>query len=149
CPYLISEHGLGNVEDLDFIEARGCLEGADSSKVSDRAKARGRDQLGTLGGGNHFLELQVVDEIFDAGVARAFGLSIGQVTMLIHTGSRGLGHQVCTDYVRVMDQSLARHGIVLPDRQLACAPLSSREGQDYFAAMCAAANFAWCNRQTL
>jgi tRNA-splicing ligase RtcB len=149
CRYLIAEHGLGKVEDLNFTESRGCLEAADSSKVSDRAKARGRDQLGTLGGGNHFLELQVVDELFDAGVARAFGLSAGQVTMLIHTGSRGLGHQVCTDYVRLMDQSLARHGIVLPDRQLACAPLSSREGQDYFAAMCAAANFAWCNRQAL
>jgi tRNA-splicing ligase RtcB len=149
CPYVVDEHGLGRSEDLIFIESHGCLQGADASKVSSRAKERGGDQLGTLGGGNHFLEVQVVDAIFDEGAASVFGLFEGQITVLLHTGSRGLGHQVCTDYVRVMDQSLARHQIVLPDRQLACAPLSSREGSDYFAAMCAAANFAWANRQAL
>ncbi len=103
----------------------------------------------TLGGGNHFLEVQVVSKVFDESVAKALGLFEGQMTVLVHTGSRGLGHQVCTDYVRIMDAALARHHIVLPDRQLACAPLSSREGRDYFAAMCAAANFAFCNRQAL
>jgi tRNA-splicing ligase RtcB len=149
CPYLVAEHGLGHAADLDVIESRGCLRAADPGKVSDRAKQRGRDQLGTLGGGNHFLELQVVDAVFDAQAAGTLGLSEGVVTVLIHTGSRGLGHQVCTDYVRIMDDALARHGIILPDPQLACAPLSSREGKDYFAAMCAAANFAWCNRQAL
>lgn len=149
CAYLVSEHGMGRADDLSFIESRGCLAGADASRVSDHAKQRGQDQLGTLGGGNHFLEVQVVDEVFDAVAANAFGLFEGQVTVLIHTGSRGLGHQVCTDYVRAMDQTLGQHHIVLPDRQLACAPLSSREGKDYFAAMCAAANFAWCNRQAL
>lgn len=149
CPYLIAEHGLGRADDLPFIESGGCLSGADASKVSARAKERGKAQLGTLGGGNHFLEVQVVETSFDDELARALGLFEGQVTVLIHTGSRGLGHQVCTDYVRSMDQSLSRHGIVLADRQLACSPFSSREGLDYFAAMCAAANFAWCNRQAL
>jgi tRNA-splicing ligase RtcB len=149
CPYLIAAQGLGRPEDLDFTESRGCLHGADASKVSDRAKQRGQDQLGTLGGGNHFLEIQVVDAVFDGAVAGALGLFEGQVTVLIHTGSRGLGHQVCTDYVSLMDRTLARHRITLPDRQLACAPLASPEGKDYFAAMCAAANFAWCNRQAL
>lgn len=149
CPYLVAEHGLGTREDLRFIESGGALPGADASKVSERAKQRGRDQLGTLGGGNHFLEVQAVEEIFDPAAARALQLFEDQVTVLIHTGSRGLGHQVCTDYVKIMDQALGRHGIELPDRQLACAPLSSPEGRDYFAAMCAAANYAWCNRQTL
>jgi tRNA-splicing ligase RtcB len=149
CPYLVAEHHVGRLEDLAFTESGGCLAGADASKVSDRAKERGLDQLGTLGGGNHFIEIQIVDSILDAGLAKTLGLFEDQVTVLIHTGSRGLGHQVCTDYVRLMDRALGRHGIVLPDRQLACAPLSSREGQDYFAAMCAAANFAWCNRQVL
>jgi tRNA-splicing ligase RtcB len=149
CAYLVAAHGLGSAEDLDFIESRGCMSGADASKVSERAKQRGQDQLGTLGGGNHFLEVQELDTVFDPTAAEALGLFEGQVTVLLHTGSRGLGHQVCTDYVAMMDQALARHGIVLPDRQLACAPLSSREGKDYFAAMCAAANYAWCNRQAL
>jgi tRNA-splicing ligase RtcB len=149
CPYLVREHGLGVEEDLRFIESGGCLPGADASKVSERARARGQDQLGTLGGGNHFLEVQVIDAIFDVEAARALRLFEGQVTVLIHTGSRGLGHQVCTDHVRVMDEALARHRITLPDRQLACAPLSSPEGRDYFGAMYAAANFAWCNRQAL
>ncbi|MBI3185868.1 MAG: RtcB family protein [Myxococcales bacterium] len=148
-PYLVRELGLGLEEDLELIESRGSLSGAEAGCVSERAKQRGADQLGTLGGGNHFLEVQSVDEVFDLGAARSLGLAEGQVTLLIHTGSRGLGHQICTDYVRSMDQSLARHGLTLPDRQLACAPFSSPEGQRYFAAMCAAANFAWSNRQVL
>jgi tRNA-splicing ligase RtcB len=149
CRYLIHELGLGHDEDLAFIEAGGCLTGADASCVSDRAKVRGHDQLGTLGGGNHFLELQVVDGIFDGETARALGLRLAQVAVLIHTGSRGLGHQVCSDYIRVMDDAMERHGIAVPDRQLACAPMSSEEGRRYFAAMGAAANFAWCNRQVI
>jgi tRNA-splicing ligase RtcB len=149
CPYLIRELGLGLGEDLEHIESRGCLAGADAGCVSERAKTRGHDQLGTLGGGNHFLEVQVVDAVFDDQAAQALGLVLDQVTVLIHTGSRGLGHQVCTDYVRVMDQAMPRYGISVPDRQLACVPFSSEEGQRYFAAMCAAANFGWCNRQAI
>ena len=149
CEALVRDHGLGLPEDLDFIESRGVLAGADAGEVSDRAKERGRDQVGTLGGGNHFLEVQVVKQVHDARAARAMGLFEGQVTVLIHSGSRGLGHQVCSDYVRTMDQSMPRSGIVLPDRQLACAPLSSPEGAAYFAAMCAAANFGFCNRQAI
>jgi tRNA-splicing ligase RtcB len=141
--------GFGREEDLGFIESRGAISGADPDHVSSRAKERGHDQLGTLGGGNHFLEIQVVDEIFDAPAAKAMGLAQGHITVLIHSGSRGLGHQVCTDHVRVMDRSLKKHGISLRDRQLACAPLSSEEGRNYFAAMCAAANFAFANRQLL
>ncbi len=149
CRYVVGTLHLGTEADLERIESGGCLRGADASKVTVRAKQRGQDQLGTLGGGNHFIEVQEVDTIFDEDAARALGLFLGQLTVLIHTGSRGLGHQVCTDAVREMDATLARHHIELPDRQLACAPLSSREGQDYFAAMCAAANFAWANRQVL
>jgi tRNA-splicing ligase RtcB len=149
CAALVREHGLGLPEDLDFIESRGALAGADPAAVSDRAKERGRDQVGTLGGGNHFLEVQMVEAVYDERAARAMGLRQGLVTVLIHSGSRGLGHQVCTDYVRLMDQSVARHGITLPDRQLACAPLSSPEGTRYFAAMSAAANFGFCNRQAI
>jgi tRNA-splicing ligase RtcB len=148
CRYAV-ERGWGLPEDLELIESRGSLAAADPARVSERARARGHDQLGTLGGGNHFLELQVVDACFDERAAQALGLAREQLTILIHTGSRGLGHQVCTDHVRAMDASLARHRIVLPDRQLACAPLSSAEGREYFAAMCAAANFAWVNRQVL
>jgi len=149
CAALVRDHGLGLPEDLDFIESRGTLPGADAAAVSDRAKERGRDQVGTLGGGNHFLEVQMVETVYDERAAAAMGLRQGLVTVLAHSGSRGLGHQVCTDYVRRMDQSVARHGITLPDRQLACAPLSSREGQEYFAAMSAAANFGFCNRQAI
>jgi tRNA-splicing ligase RtcB len=148
CRYLL-ELGLASPEDIPTIEASGALPGADASKVSDRAKQRGHNQLGTIGSGNHFVEVQVVDRVFDASAARAYGLREGQITVLIHTGSRGLGHQVCTDYVRLMDEVMSRYGIRLPDRQLACAPLSSPEGQSYFAAMCAAANFAWSNRQAI
>lgn len=148
-PYLVRKHQIGTIEDLESIESGGCLEGASAKHVSERAKARGQDQLGTLGSGNHFLEVEVVDELFDAGAAKAFGLEKDRIVVLIHTGSRGLGHQVCSDHVRVMDQAQPRFGFALPDRQLACAPFSSPEGQAYFAAMCAAANFGWCNRQTI
>jgi tRNA-splicing ligase RtcB (3'-phosphate/5'-hydroxy nucleic acid ligase) len=149
CRYVVGTLGLGFSDDLERIESGGALPGADASKVSVRAKQRGHDQLGTLGGGNHFIEVQEVETIFDSEAASALGLFLGQLTILIHTGSRGLGHQVCTDHVRAMDSSLARYGIELPDRQLACAPFSSAEGQEYFSAMCAAANFAWSNRQVL
>jgi tRNA-splicing ligase RtcB len=148
CPYLVSR-GLAEPDDLLVIEAGGCLPGADPTAVSQRAKNRGRDQLGTIGSGNHFLEVQVVDELCDPVAAEALGLTHGQVTVLIHTGSRGLGHQVCTDYVRLLDEVMAGYKIELPDRQLACAPFESPEGTRYFGAMCAAGNFAWCNRQVI
>jgi len=149
APEIVRSQHLGLPEDLERIEGGGYLAGARASVVSERAKQRGRDQLGTLGGGNHFIEIQRVQAIFDAEAAQALGLFLDQITVLIHTGSRGLGHQVCTDYVGRMDLALARHGITLPDRQLACAPLSSSEGRDYLAAMCAAANFAFANREVL
>ncbi len=143
------ENGYGEERDARFAEAGGALEGADPSAVSERARERGLPQLGTLGSGNHFLEAQYVEEIHDEAAARAFGLSAGQAVVLIHSGSRGLGHQVCTDYVSVMNRSLARHAISLPDRQLACGPIHSEEGRQYLAAMRAAANFAWANRQAI
>ena len=143
------ERGWVTQDDLDVTESRGRLPGADPAMVSDRAKTRGHDQLGTLGSGNHFLEVQYVDEVFDEEAAKVCGLREGLVTVLIHTGSRGLGHQVCTDYVRKMDAAMARYGITIPDRELACAPFTSPEGQAYFAAMNAAANFAWANRQAI
>jgi len=149
CAYVVRERGLGREEDLEHIESTGSLTDASAACVSERAKQRGRDQLGTLGGGNHFLEVQVVDAVYDPAAALAMGLREGDLTVLLHTGSRGLGHQVCTDHVRVMDAAHRRYGIELPDRQLACAPLGSKEGRDYFGAMCAAANFAWANRQVL
>ncbi|MDX6554267.1 MAG: hypothetical protein QOD86_462 [Miltoncostaeaceae bacterium] len=149
APFAVRALGLGEEADLALAESGGRLPGADPSRVSARAKERGRDQLGTIGSGNHFLELQRVERIEDAAAAAAFGLREGQVTALIHTGSRGLGHQVCTDYVRLMEPRLAGWGIDLPDRQLACAPLASPEGRDYLAAMAAAANFAWANRQAI
>jgi tRNA-splicing ligase RtcB (3'-phosphate/5'-hydroxy nucleic acid ligase) len=145
CRELIETHGAGEPDDLDLIESGGCLPGADPSAVSDRARTRGSDQLGTLGGGNHFVEVEVVEQVFDP----CLGLHAGQIVVLIHTGSRGLGHQVCTDFVRLLDAVQARYGISLPDRQLACAPLSSPEGQRYLAAMRAAANFAFANRQLI
>jgi tRNA-splicing ligase RtcB len=146
---LLAEHGIGTESDVEHTESGGKLEGADPAAVSERARARGADQLGTLGSGNHFLELQRVASVLDADVADSFGLREDQLTVLIHSGSRGLGHQVCTDHVRRMDVALARHRISLPDRQLACAPVSSAEGQDYLRAMAAAANFAWANRAAL
>lgn len=141
--------GYGVKEDLEKSEEGGCLGNADASLVSDRAKDRGRDQLGTLGSGNHFLEIQRVEKIFLPEVAKIFGLFENQITVMIHTGSRGLGHQVCTDYVRLMNEKLPLWKIKLPDRELASAPLDSDEGQRYFKAMAAAANFAWANRQMI
>lgn len=142
-------HGYGAAEDLDRIEGDGRLSGADPDQVSERAIERGRDQLGTVGSGNHFIEVGYVDEIHDAAVAERFGLTPGCVTVLIHSGSRGLGYQVCDDFLRVMQGTAARHGIDLPDRQLACAPLSSPEAIRYIGAMNAAANFAFGNRQMM
>jgi tRNA-splicing ligase RtcB len=139
--------GYGGERDLQFTESQGKLPAARPEKVSLRARQRGRDQLGTIGSGNHFVEVGYVERILDGEIARAYGLFEGQVTVLIHTGSRGLGHQVATDYIKVMMEAMPRYQISLPDRELACVPFDSPEGQDYFGAMCAAANFAWCNRQ--
>jgi tRNA-splicing ligase RtcB len=146
---LVEHHGIGTQADLDHTESGGTLPGADPARVSERARARGTGQLGTMGSGNHFIEIQRVRRVFDEQAARAFGLHEGAVTALIHSGSRGLGHQVCTDHVKRMDAALGRHGIRLPDRQLSCAPASSAEGEAYLAAMAAAANFAWSNRHAM
>ncbi len=136
-------------EDLERTESGGCLAGADPAAVSERARERGDGQLGTMGSGNHFVELQRVERVLEDETAQAYGLRADQVTVLIHSGSRGLGHQVCTDYVKRMDVAMRRHEIEVPDRQLACAPASSPEGSAYLAAMAAAANFAWANRQSI
>lgn len=141
--------GFGDPDDLKHIEEEGRLDGADPSCVSARAVERGEEQLGTLGAGNHFLEVQVVDRIFEPETARAFGLEEGQVTVMIHTGSRGLGYQVCDDYLRVLMEASRRYNIVLPDRQLVCAPPRSDEARRYYAAMACAANYAWANRQII
>ena len=141
------KNGYGEERDAEFAEAGGALDGADPQAVSERAKERGLPQIGTLGSGNHFLEVQYVEKIHDEEAARAFGISQGQVVVLIHSGSRGLGHQVCTDYVALMNRTMPKHGIQLVDRQLACGPIRSEEGKQYLGAMCAAANFAWANRQ--
>jgi tRNA-splicing ligase RtcB len=141
--------GRGWLEDVARTEAMGRLAEADPGCVSDHAVRRGSDQLGTLGSGNHFLELDTVDEVFDAEAAAVLRLAPAQLVVLIHCGSRGLGHQVCTDHVASMDASMARYGIEVPDRQLACAPISSAEGRAYLGAMAAAANFAWANRQCI
>src|SRR2546426_5587055 len=146
---LVERLGIGTEDDLEHTESGGCLPGADPQAVSDRAHERGSDQLGTMGSGNHFVEVQRVSRIHDDEAARAYGLREGQVTVLIHSGSRGLGHQVCTDFVKRMDAAVGRYGIELPDRQLSCAPLSSPEGREYTAAMAAAANFAWANRHAI
>jgi len=144
------ERGYGEAGDLVCTEESGCLRNARPDKVSPKAKKRGLPQLGTLGSGNHFLEIQAVDSIYDPEIAQAMGiLEIGQILILIHTGSRGLGHQVCDDYIRVMGSATQRYGISLPDRQLSCAPVQSPEGQDYLAAMACAANYAWINRQCI
>lgn len=145
----VMEMGYADEEDLINCESGGCLNEADPKLVSDRAKNRGKDQLGTLGSGNHFIEVQRVDKIFDGIVADKMGLFENQVVIMIHCGSRGLGHQVATDYIRLMLNSSHKHNISLPDRQLACSPVSSEEGQRYLAAMSAAANFAWANRQLI
>ncbi len=140
-------HGYGEPRDAEHAEAGGALADAGPGQVSARAKERGRPQLGTLGSGNHFLEVQYVDRIADEEAARAMGLSQGQVVVLIHSGSRGLGHQVCTDSLRDMGPAMKKYGIEVPDRQLACVPIESKEGQAYLSAMRGAANFAWANRQ--
>lgn len=140
-------YGLG--EDLSHIESSGRIDGARPDTVSQQAMERGLRQLGTLGSGNHFLEVQVVDEVYDAGAADRFGVHRGQVTVMIHTGSRGLGHQVCTDFLRLSEGALKRYGISVPDRQLACAPVDSEEARAYLGAMRSAANFAFANRQAL
>lgn len=141
--------GLAEPEDIRRTEEEGCLKGADPSKVSVKARDRGCGQLGTVGAGNHFVEIGVVEAVFDTDVAERFGLFPDQVTVLIHCGSRGIGHQICTDYLQRFERVVRRYGIELPDRELMCAPLDSEEGRDYLAAMAAAANFAFCNRQVL
>jgi tRNA-splicing ligase RtcB len=140
---------LATQGDIDFTEAHGRLDGADPDEVSDRAKDRGAEQCGTLGSGNHFLEVQVVDHVFDEEAAQVMGLEKDMVCVMIHSGSRGLGYQVCDDGLAWMRKAPEKYGIVLPDRQLACTPVDSPEGRKYIAAMRAAANFAWCNRQLL
>jgi len=141
--------GFGSEEDLRHIEAGGTIPGADPELIGERALERGRSQLGTLGSGNHFLEIDEVERIFDPDAADALGLFSGQLTVTVHTGSRGLGYQVCDDYLRVMQRASAKYGITLPDRQLCCAPLTSPEGKEYLAAMACAANFAFANRQII
>jgi tRNA-splicing ligase RtcB len=148
APYVV-ERGWGTEEDLELTEAGGHLSGADPDRVSDRAIERGRDQCGTLGSGNHFLEVQIVDRIEDPRAAEAMELAEGQVVVLIHSGSRGLGYQVCDDALDSFKGAPRRYGFSLPDAQLACAPVRSPEGQAYLAAMRSAANYAWCNRQLL
>jgi tRNA-splicing ligase RtcB len=143
------EHGFGTVSDLDRTEERGRLAGADPDAVGQRAVKRGLDQVGTLGSGNHFLELGVVDEVYDEEAASAFGLRPEGVTLLAHSGSRGFGYQVCDDYLEVMQKAVGKYGISLPDRQLACAPVESPEGKRYLSAMACAANYAWANRQVI
>ena len=142
-------HGHGSRDDLQAIESSGALAGADPEAVSRQAVERGMRQLGSLGSGNHFLEVQVVDEVYDDAIAQRLGLRAGGVTLMIHTGSRGIGHQVCTDFVRSAGAAMARYGISVPDRQLACAPIDSPEARAYLGAMRAAANFAFANRQVL
>ncbi|HVA01970.1 MAG TPA: RtcB family protein [Terriglobia bacterium] len=141
------ENGYGYPEDLAHCEEGGAIDGADPAAVGDRPKKRGLPQIGTLGSGNHFLEVQYVERIFEPLIAQRLGLYQNEIVVLIHSGSRGFGHQVCTDYLRDMDQAMARYGITLPDRQLACVPVKSSEGQAYLAAMRASANYAWANRQ--
>ncbi|WP_295725625.1 RtcB family protein [uncultured Methanobrevibacter sp.] len=143
------ENGYGWDEDLEVLEENGRIKAADSSKVSDKAKKRGIPQLGSLGSGNHFLEIQVVDEIYNEEVAKVYGLEKGMIVVMVHTGSRGCGHQVCSDYLRLMDKAYKTYKIDIADRQLACAPLDSKEAQNYLKAMYAAANYAWANRQMI
>ncbi|MFP4158125.1 MAG: RtcB family protein [Desulfobacterales bacterium] len=143
------EQGYGEPGDADRTEDGGCMQQADPAAVSSRALDRGRKQLGTLGSGNHFMEIGVVDAVYDPATADAFGIRPGQVTLLIHTGSRGLGHQICDDFLAAMTKKVHQAGIKLPDRQLACMPVNSPEGRAYYGAMACAANFAWANRQIL
>jgi tRNA-splicing ligase RtcB (3'-phosphate/5'-hydroxy nucleic acid ligase) len=146
--WAVSE-GYGRQEDLAFMEEGGKLTAADADLISDRALERGVKQVGTLGSGNHFLEIGRLEEIYSPDAADTLGLFPDQVVVLIHTGSRGLGYQTCEDSLKVMSKAMAKYGISLPDRQLACTPIQSREGQDYLAAMAAAANYAWANRQVI
>ncbi|UCG81165.1 MAG: RtcB family protein [Desulfobacterales bacterium] len=141
--------GYGKPEDLEYIEERGCIQGGRPEYVSQRAHTRGRDQLGTLGSGNHFVEVGYVDEVYDEAIARGLSLHQGQVTVIVHTGSRGFGHQVCDDYIKVLLKASAKYKIDLPDKQLCCAPITSEESQRYLSAMACAANFAFCNRQLI
>jgi len=143
------ENGFGISTDLEYTEEKGRLSSANPEHVSGRAIERGQHQVGTLGSGNHFLELQIVDQIYDQQAAAAFGLFPDQLVLMIHCGSRGLGHQVCDDYLRVFNQAISKYKIVLPDKQLICAPIQSNEGERYLGAMSAAANFAWANRQVI
>lgn len=143
------QHGYGTAEDLAHIEAQGCIAGAEPRLVSDHALDRGRSQLGTLGSGNHFVEVGFVEEVYDEEAARCLGLERDGVTVMVHTGSRGLGHQICDDYIRVMLRASKHYGIELPDPQLCCAPVESAEGQQYLAAMACGANFAFVNRQMI
>jgi tRNA-splicing ligase RtcB len=148
APWIVAR-GWGEPADTQFCEEGGRLEGADAACVSERALERGRPQIGTLGSGNHFLEIQYVERVEDPAIARDYGLEENQVVVLIHSGSRGLGHQVCTDSLAGMGAAMKKYGITLPDRQLACVPIQSPEGQSYLKAMRAAANFAWANRQAM
>ena len=144
------ENGYGWKKDVEFLEENGCLENADPATVSDKAIQRGLSQVGSLGAGNHFLEIQKVTKIYDPEAAKVFGVKDeGQIMVMIHTGSRGFGHQVCTDHLRVLEQAVRKYNIWLPDRQLACAPINTKEGQSYIKAMACAANFAWANRQLI
>ncbi|MFQ5974894.1 MAG: RtcB family protein [Candidatus Hydrothermarchaeales archaeon] len=144
------ENGYGVEDDLKHMEEYGCMEGADPTKVSEHAMQRGRPQLGTLGGGNHFLEVQRVSDIYDEKIAGSFGLEEkDQVAIMLHCGSRGFGHQVATDYLNTLSRAVEKYKIELPDRQLVCAPANSKEGQDYFGAMKAAVNYAFCNRHVI
>ncbi|MFZ1947134.1 MAG: RtcB family protein [bacterium] len=142
-------NGYGGAGDLERTEEQGAMDGADPDAVSDRAITRGREQIGTLGSGNHFLEVDLVEEIYDDRVAQVFGLAAGQIAVMIHSGSRGLGYQICDDYLREMGRAVLKYKLDLPDRQLASAPIKSPEGEAYFAAMACAANYAWANRQCL
>ena len=143
------KNGYGWKEDLEVLEENGKIEAADSSLVSNKAKKRGIPQLGSLGSGNHFLEIQVVDEVYNEKVAEVYGLEKGMIVVMVHTGSRGCGHQICSDYLRVMDKAYKNYKIAIADRQLACAPIDSKEAQNYLKAMYAAANYAWANRQMI
>jgi len=143
------EKGYGEKEDITYTEENGRMAQANPDIISNKAIQRGLSQLGTLGSGNHFLEVQVIDQIYQPEIARQMGLEEGMVTLLIHTGSRGFGHQVCTDHLSVMQKAVQRYHISLPDKQLACAPVNSPEGEKYYQAMCCAANFAWANRQCI
>ncbi len=143
------EQGFGDKDDLDHTESSGCIEGADPGLISEKAYERGRSQQGTLGSGNHFTEIQYIDKIYDESIANSMGLFKDHITVMIHTGSRGFGHQVCTDFLDVMQNAVRKYGIELPDRELACAPFNSTEAKNYMSAMKGAANYAWANRQCI